>query len=113
MKDFVTSQPAAGALFRMLMGDLSQFSVGSFRQKIESYVDGGGDGGLTRATMRSACGLEQELPAPRSAGGPAFVLNAEGRQRHIVGLPENAAEFSMKSLVATSSRPHQSRFTRR
>ena len=27
MKDFVTSRPAAGALFRMLMGDLSQFSV--------------------------------------------------------------------------------------
>ena len=68
MKDIVTSQPAAGALFRMLMGDLSQFSVGSFRQKIESYMDGGGDGGLTRATMRSACGLEQEFPAPRSAG---------------------------------------------
>ena len=34
MKDFVTSQPAAGALFRMLMGDLSQFGVGSFRKKI-------------------------------------------------------------------------------
>ena len=35
---------------------------------------GGGDGGLTRATMRSACGLEQELPAPRSAGGLVVTL---------------------------------------
>ena len=41
--------------------DISLFTILRFREKIESYADGGGDGGLTRATMRLACGLEQEL----------------------------------------------------
>ena len=54
MKDLVTSKPAAGALFTILMGDLSQFREDRFREKIESYADGGGNGGLTRAMMRSA-----------------------------------------------------------
>ena len=58
MKDFVTSKPATSALFSILMSDLSQFSVDRFRGKIESDADGGGDGGLTRATMRLACGPE-------------------------------------------------------
>ena len=45
MEDFVTSMPAAGALFTTLMGDLSQFSVDRFREKIEPYAVGGGDAG--------------------------------------------------------------------
>ena len=45
MKDFVTSKLAAGALFTILMGDLNSVS---FREKIESYADGGGDGSLAR-----------------------------------------------------------------
>ena len=69
MKDFVTSKPAAGGLFTILVGDLSHFSVDRFREKIESYADGGGDGGLTRPIMRLACGLEQELRTPGSTGG--------------------------------------------
>ena len=67
MKDFVTSKPAAGALFTILMGELSQFSIKSF----EWYADGGGDGGLTRATMRSACGLRVEH---RGAEAPCDIL---------------------------------------
>ena len=78
MKDFVTSKPAAGALFTILMGDLSQFSVGRFREKIESYADGGGDGGLTRATMRSASALEQELNTAGSSGGPVHAPGTPG-----------------------------------
>ena len=78
MKDFVTSKPAAGALFAILMGDLSQFSAVGFREKIESYADVGGDGGLTRATMRLACGLQQELHTPRSAGGPVHAPGTPG-----------------------------------
>ena len=78
MKDFVTSKPAAGALFTILMGDLSQFSVDRFREKKESYADGGGDGGLPRATMRSACGLKQELHAPGSTGGPVHAPGTPG-----------------------------------
>ena len=34
MKDFVTSKPAAGALFTILMGHLSQFSVDRFRERL-------------------------------------------------------------------------------
>ena len=76
MKDFVTSSPAAGALFTIIMGDLSDFSVVAFRDKLEKYADGCGDGGLTRATMRSACGLPAEEaapPAPDSSAGPSHV----------------------------------------
>ena len=61
MKVFVTSQPAAGALFTVVLGDLCDFSVASFRRKIERCAEGGGDGGLTRATMRAACGLPAEV----------------------------------------------------
>ena len=73
MKDFVTSKPAAGVLFTILLGDLLQFSVDRFREKIESYADGGGDGGFTRGSMRLACGLGQELHAPGSTRGPAHA----------------------------------------
>ena len=59
MTDFVTSQPAAGALFTVVLGELSDFSVENFRQKIGRYAEGG-DGGLTRETMRAACGLLAE-----------------------------------------------------
>ena len=38
MKDFVTSQPAAGALFNIVLGDLCDFSVATFQQKIEKYA---------------------------------------------------------------------------
>ena len=53
MKDFVTSQPAAGALFTVVLGELCHFSVATFWQKIERYTEGGGEGGLT---MRARCG---------------------------------------------------------
>ena len=46
MKDFVTSLPAAGALFTIVLGDLCDFSVASFWKKIERYTEGGGDGML-------------------------------------------------------------------
>ena len=70
MKDFVTSQPAAGALFTVVLDELCDFSVATFQQKIERYAEGGGDGGLTRATMRAACGLPAEDVAlhPDGAG---------------------------------------------
>ena len=60
LKDFVASQPAAGALFTIVLGELCDFSVATFRQKIERHAEGGGDGGLTRATMCAACGLPAE-----------------------------------------------------
>ena len=44
--------------------------------------------------MRSACDLEQELPAPRSAGGPAFVPGGGP------GLDVGAADPEVESLGA-------------
>ena len=66
---------------------LQDFSVATFRQKIERYAEGGGDGGLTRATMRAACGLPAEDVAlhPDGAGhgvaprpGPRVVETGGG-----------------------------------
>ena len=65
VKDFVTSRPAAGALFTIVLGELCDFSVAAFRRKIERYAEGGGDGGLTRTTMRATCGLT--WPSTRTA----------------------------------------------
>ena len=70
-KDFVTSQPAAGALFTIVLKELCDLGVATFWQKIERYTDeGGGDGGLTKATMPAACGLPAEDVAvhPDGAG---------------------------------------------
>ena len=69
MKDFVTSQPAAGALFTVVLGELCDFSVATIRQKIAKHAEGGGDGGLTRATMRANCGLPAEDEALRPGAG--------------------------------------------
>ena len=89
MKDFVTLQPAAGALFTIVLSELCDFSVATFEQKVERYAEGGGDGGLTRATMRVACGLPAEDVAlhPDGAGhgvaprpGPRVVETVAARQ---------------------------------
>ena len=90
MKDFVTSQPAAGALFTVV-GELCYFSVATFHQKLEKYAEGG-DGGLTRATMRVACGLPAEdvalHPDGASHGSPFVQARAWWRPwrrgRHLV-----------------------------
>ena len=62
MKDFVTSQPAAGALFAIVLGELCDFSVPNFRRKFERYAEGGGDGGLTRG--------DRARGSPRRLRGP-------------------------------------------
>ena len=57
LKEFLTSPGAVGAFLRMLEGFLLTRSTLDCREIIESYVVGGGDGGLTRGVMRAACGL--------------------------------------------------------
>ena len=74
----MTSQPAAGALFTIVLCELCDFSVATFQQQIEKYAEGG-DGGFTRATMPAACGLPAEDVAlhPDGAGhgvAPAGVV---------------------------------------
>ena len=93
VKDLVTSQPAAGALFTIVFGDLCDFSFATFRQKIERCAEGGGDGGLTRATMRAACGLPAGGRGPpprrrRSRGRPSARRGRGGDRgggRYLVG----------------------------
>ena len=41
VKDVVTSQPAAGALFTVFFGELCDFSVATFQQKIDRHAEGG------------------------------------------------------------------------
>ena len=72
----VTSQPAAGAL-SLVLGELCDFNVATFWQKIERYAEGGGDGGLTRATMRAACGLPVEDVALHPDGAGHGVAGVE------------------------------------
>ena len=69
-RDFVTSQPATGALFTIVRGELCDSGVATVRQKIERHPEGGGDDGVTRATTRAACGLPAEYVAlhPDGAG---------------------------------------------
>ena len=79
MKDFVTAQPAAGALFTIVLCELGDFRVATFPQKTEKHAASGGDGGLTRATTRAACGLLAEdvalLPDGADQGvAPAGVV---------------------------------------
>ena len=78
MKDFVTSQPAARALFTTILGELCDFSVATFGKRLR----GGRDGGLTRAATRAACGLPADIVshgiAPRP--GPRVVETVATRQ---------------------------------
>ena len=97
----MTSQPAAGALCTIVLGELCDFSVATFRHKIERCAEGGGDGGLTRATTRAACGLPAEdvvlhpdgarhggAPRPGAGrGGEAGTWLAAGRRRGACLLP--------------------------
>ena len=98
MKDFVTSQPAAGAVFTVVL------SVPTFRHKIERYAERGGDGGLTRATMRAACGEDVALhpdggghgvapPARRGdRGGEAVSWLVAGRRQGACFVPRVSRE---------------------
>ena len=79
MKEFVTSQPAAGALFTIVLGELCDSSVATFWQQIEKHAAGGRDGGLTRATMRAACGEDAALH--RDGGGHGVALPARRGDR--------------------------------
>ena len=92
----MTSQPAAVALFTIVLEELCDFSVATFRQKIERCAEGG-DGGLTRATV--ACGLPAEdvalhldgaghgvAPRPGAETVAALVLCHVSLVKHCLGL---------------------------
>ena len=96
LKDFVTSQPAAGALFTIVLSELCDFGVATFRHKIESYAEGGGDGGLTRATMRTACGLPAEDVALNQEGAGHMFGPRPG-----AGLVETVAARQVPGCWAT------------
>ena len=94
MNDFVTSQPAAGALFTVVLGELCDFSaLRPSGKRLKGTLEGGGHGGLTRATTRAACGLPAEdvalHPTAPITGSPLGQARAWWRPwrrgRYLVG----------------------------
>ena len=79
MKGFVTSRPAASALLIMIVGHMDRYSVSDLHQRMEDYADGGGDGDLTRATMRLACGLPVAFSTLVCPCDPVFVAETSGQ----------------------------------
>ena len=61
LKAFLKSPEAADALLRAIHGFAQDHSLTDCERIIEEYVDGK-DKGLTRASMRAACGLPEKLP---------------------------------------------------
>ena len=83
-RDLVTSQPAAGALFTIVRGELFYSGVATVRQKIERHAEGGGDGGLTLATtrgLRAPCGGRGLPPGQRQSRDRPSARRARGGDR--------------------------------
>ncbi len=76
LKDFLRSDPAVAATLRKLWGFLPTRSFEACQKTIEVYVVRGGDGGLTRRSLRFCCGLSEEIveATPREHSG---VLSAK------------------------------------
>ena len=86
MKDFVTSQPAAGALLTIVLGELCDFlALRPSGKRLKDTLEGGGDGGVRRATTRAACGLPAEDVALHPDGASHAVAPRPGRGGDRVG----------------------------
>lgn len=59
LRAFLRSGPAIACTLRMLRGFLYTRSYQDCVDILEAYAERGGDGGLTRMTMRAACGLAE------------------------------------------------------
>ena len=66
LEDFLRSPGAVWCAYRNLLGFLKRHSEQDCRDIIEGYVEGGKDGGLTRALIRQACGLPVDDSPPGS-----------------------------------------------
>jgi hypothetical protein len=66
LKDFLRTPAAVWCAYRNVLGFLKKHSEQDCRNIIEAYVEGGKDGGLTRALIRQACGLPVEDSPPES-----------------------------------------------
>ena len=60
LKAFLKSEEAADAMLRAVHGFAQSHSLADCERIIEEYVDGT-DNGLTRSSMRAACGLSEVL----------------------------------------------------
>jgi hypothetical protein len=58
LKDFLRDKPACLVTLRLIWQYAQSHSAEECRVCLEDYVMGGGDGGLTEASVRSACGLK-------------------------------------------------------
>jgi len=80
LKDFLRQSPSVLATLRKLHGFLNSHSEEDCRDIIEAYVLSGGDGGVTRRSLRYACGLEEEVAQPKEVPVVPEVLG-EGARR--------------------------------
>ena len=87
LKTFLTSTPAAAALFRILYGFSRTHTKAQCRDIIENYVETGLGDGITEKTMRAACGLPQQGMG-RSACALSRSLLPHG---HLLGEAFNTA----------------------
>ena len=62
LKHFLKSDPACGATLQLLRGFWLHNSKAQCQDIIEHYAARGGDDGVTRKSLRFACGLVEEIP---------------------------------------------------
>ena len=80
LKEFLKTADACRYTLKMLQAFAEKHSLSECEQIIEEYVDGL-DEGLTRKTMRTACGLKPDAPAPgNQASASSDAAPAEGQQ---------------------------------
>ena len=105
LKEFLKSPLAILVAFRILFGFIAHHTEDSLRNIIESYVERGGDEGLTVATMRQSCGLppqEQPTDQPEPAPAQDMPSSQEIAQRENMPIAEQVRRQGVKALVPVS-----------
>lgn len=110
LKDFLKSGSCVAASLRFLLGWMSDKTEAMCREVIENYAAHGGDGGLTEATMRAACGLK--LPDPQQE---VAELLASGQPSDNGPAPANVSDEiagSAGPAAGSAAHPEQTQLQR-
>lgn len=100
-RDFVVSSPAVGAGWKIMHGWMTKYSEKQCYEEIENYVDGA-DKGLTRKSLRFACGLPVDAPVAPIGPPPDPIHQQQSELQkesdELVGfLLENDLEYMTES----------------
>ena len=74
LRTFLRSGPACAATLTLLRGFLYEKTAEECLDLLEEYVERGGDGGITRKTLRLACGLSEEQTGEGAEGCMSDLL---------------------------------------